>query len=455
MIALNFVSWECIPSYHIILVSHYYLTVSVCLLQKDTSSFESNRIPCKDCRQKKRTEKAKESKVDITSIPKPSHCVACGKSHPEVDFTFRSDLVRGGWRNECIQCYNKKGYSAKSRAIRRTNDEVAYLAHNAATHKDWVRRNPDKVLEQKVKGVTDSSRKIKVVKTSAAARGIAFDDTEAELMAAKLKQNCHYCEYDPREDGLLNGLDRLDSNYGYNDVNTVACCATCNAMKGPRLLDAFVANVRDIFAYRKLSFDEVARIPIKPFAGRRDLRDAPPKEKVDLLNDDAKVALWSSQCYLCGRSPALGIDREDSSGDYTDTNSRPCCSECNYAKKDLSLPDFERHVSFVHRHTSRWALRDVEDMPHVTLGGKEKKPVKATLVDGSSIIFPSIASAVKIIGANMSAVQKAIDNTSASCMGCKWSTVDAKEFMGQSVPRSEAFLLIRLMRASGRRNLKK
>lgn len=428
-------------------------TCNTCLLEKDCGLFESNRATCKACRTKKRAQKAKESAVDPSTIPKPASCVACGRGPPDVDFAFRTDLVRGGWRNECTTCYNGKGYSEKSRAIRRAQDEAAYLAKNAASHKAWVHRNPDKVREQQLKGATDATRKIKAVKTSAAARNIAFDDAEAELMAAKLARSCHYCDYNPREGEPLNGLDRLDSDYGYNDINTVACCATCNAMKGPRSVDAFVANVRDIFAHRKLSFGDMVRASIKPFAGRRDLRDAPPKEKLDCLKEDAKIDMWSSPCYLCDRSPALGIDREDSSGDYTEENSRPCCSECNYAKKDLSIGDFERHVGFVYGHTSLWILKNVGDMPQVTLGGNGRKPVKAALADGSTIVFPSNSCASKIIGANASAIHSATNKVDASCMGCKWVYVDSGEYFVQRIPKSEVMQIINRTRASGRQNM--
>lgn len=393
-----------------------------CLLENGSDAFESNRTTCKTCRQK----------VDPSTIPKPTECMTCGRGQPDVDFAFRNDLVRGGWRKECNVCYNGNKHSQKSRANRRAEDEAGYLARNAASHLDWARRNREKVREQQLKGATDATRKIMSVRTSARARGVAFNDDEADVMAAKLASNCHYCDFRPFNGGVLNGLDRLDSDSGYNDINTVSCCVTCNSVKGPRSVDAFIANVRNIFAHRKFLLDGAAT--------------ADPRADLDLdsLTMDAKISLWSSPCYMCGMSPALGID-----------NSAPCCADCHNAKKDISIADFEMHIRVVHMHTSRWTLKDVDNMPRVTVGGNERRSVRASHKEGLSMIFPSIACASMIIGANMSAIHKAVDNASASCMGCKWVSVEAREYLGQRVSTSEARQIIQCIRASGKRNVKK
>jgi 5-methylcytosine-specific restriction endonuclease McrA len=50
-----------------------------------------------------------------------------------------------------------------------------------------------------------------------------------------IHQNCFYCNNPPRvySDGsLVNGIDRVDSNKGYETENVITCCSTCNRMKG-------------------------------------------------------------------------------------------------------------------------------------------------------------------------------------------------------------------------------
>jgi hypothetical protein len=72
--------------------------------------------------------------------------------------------------------------------------------------------------------------------------------------------------------------------------------------------------------------------------------------------------LATSNCYYCGREPALrtfhlshrsvksnlnGIDRVDSSLGYTTGNVKSCCFQCNQAKSDFSATDFFKWVHAV------------------------------------------------------------------------------------------------------------
>lgn len=88
------------------------------------------------------------------------------------------------------------------------------------------------------------------------------------------------------------------------------------------------------------------------------------------------VEITSSPCVYCGtepkqtnyfeNSPSLqkespnvdwskytinfnGVDRVDSSEDYTYDNCVPCCTYCNRAKSDLSLPEFKSHIERVYK----------------------------------------------------------------------------------------------------------
>ena len=145
-------------------------------------------------------------------------------------------------------------------------------------------------------------------------------------MKVKLSLECEYCGFMPNDDEPINGLDRVDSSQGYTDSNTVPCCATCNSMKGSLDVNVFIDNVRKIVRFRNLPIVAAReRTRMSPFSGRTELRAEGKKAKVDHLTNDDKIRLWSAPCYLCGRSPSFGIDREDASDDYTVENSRSCC----------------------------------------------------------------------------------------------------------------------------------
>ena len=394
--------------------------------------FEANRTECKQCRQNSRTERAHDVAVDDSSnVPKPTACVSCGKGPDEVNFKRRTDVLQGAWRKECTSCYNAKGYSCKSREKSRAKDKEGYLERNAKMQIRWNLGNPEKVKQQQRLTATVPGRKIKTIVTSAKKRGVDVNIDDISEMQNKLTLECEYCGFFPNEKESLNGLDRVDSELGYSANNTVPCCATCNAMKGPLDIDVFISNVRRISSYRNLvvTTDAQPRERLAPFSGRAELREAPKKKKIVFLSNEEKVALWSSPCYLCGFSTSFGIDRVDAGGNYSLDNSKPCCTDCNYMKKDLSLFDFETHITFVCQRTNIWTLRDVTDKPFKVFGGRTRDPV--AVWDGAkNIIFPSIITASRMIGVSHMAIINAIRDCN-NCKGHKWTKSSAREYRRQ------------------------
>ena len=413
-----------------------------CRVVMRIEAFEAMRRECKDCRQTGRTERARETVAMTESAslppprpPKPSACISCGRGPDDVDFKWRTDVICGSWRNECTSCYNAKDYSVASRARRREENEEGYLSHNATTHLAWALKNPEKVKEQQILSATVPERKMKTIVTSAEKRGIHVNLDDVAEMQVKLSLECEYCGFVPNEYESLNGLDRVDSVLGYTSANTLPCCATCNAMKGALDVDVFITNVRNIDAFIERTIDVVTapspRVKLSPFSGRAELRDAPKKEKKDLLTHEYKVDLWSSPCYLCGQSPSFGIDRVDASGDYTTNNTKPCCTECNYMKKDMRLCDFIAHVGYVAERTRMWMIGDVADKPFKVFGGKTRDPVATTWGDGKYIIFPSGGTAGIMMGVSHNKVLKSIKN-GTKCKGYNWVWATARDFRHQS-----------------------
>ena len=75
------------------------------------------------------------------------------------------------------------------------------------------------------------------------------------------------------------------------------------------------------------------------------------------LSRDFVETIISKDCHYCGTAPSnrkktknslgdgllySGIDRLDSSKDYTTDNVVPCCKICNYAKSNMSIKEFHK-----------------------------------------------------------------------------------------------------------------
>ncbi len=86
-------------------------------------------------------------------------------------------------------------------------------------------------------------------------------------------------------------------------------------------------------------------------------------------------ALVTAACHYCGAPPqpvsttgrrcngtiaCNGIDRSDSSKGYCRTNCVPCCAQCNYAKRDLSVVEFLAWVDQIYHH----AIKQVDELCH-------------------------------------------------------------------------------------------
>ena len=306
---------------------------------------------------KKRTEAAKNSKKkqDPLTAPHVDACHECATPWSPTKFKWRSDIVTGGWRSVCNGCYNNKKYYETYRKNKREENEDHYLEHNAQVMKQWRVNNPDKVKALYLKRQADVDARWGQLLTSARARGKFIAIDQCEGLKERMTNPCFYCGFEPPEKYRLNGLDCVDPDQGYTLDNTVAACVLCNMMKTTKTIDAFVCHSR--------------RVRCKLMNGPRTslpeiMRKTVEKETEISLIDLEKMRM--SECDYCGLFPAFGVDRKDSNGHYTKDNTVPCCSECNYAKKDLLPEDFRRHVGHVKYHTRYWVLQP--NVPLLSLG---------------------------------------------------------------------------------------
>lgn len=69
------------------------------------------------------------------------------------------------------------------------------------------------------------------------------------------QQNCYYCNQQPKNKTyhknykghyIYNGIDRLNSKFGYSVKNTVPCCTKCNFMKNSWTEKEFITHIHKI-----------------------------------------------------------------------------------------------------------------------------------------------------------------------------------------------------------------
>lgn len=94
-------------------------------------------------------------------------------------------------------------------------------------------------------------------KYSAKKRNFSFD-LEFDAFYNIIKQNCHYCNIEPKQSRIVkrcketviyNGIDRIDSKEGYKISNCVACCFTCNRAKSDMSYDQFIEYLNRVSNY--------------------------------------------------------------------------------------------------------------------------------------------------------------------------------------------------------------
>ena len=89
---------------------------------------------------------------------------------------------------------------------------------------------------------------LKQYKNSAKVRGLTFNITENQFRHL-IYSNCFYCNSEPVEYSnkfVRNGIDRYDSNIGYEYDNVISCCKVCNKMKSNLSTKEFINKVNAI-----------------------------------------------------------------------------------------------------------------------------------------------------------------------------------------------------------------
>jgi hypothetical protein len=148
--------------------------------------------------------------------------------------------------------------------------------------------------------------------------------------------------------GRLIALQRLDTG-------RYECICDCGKMHEVSRENLTTLNVKSCGC---LKVETIRRLRAKPNSrelaiARYYRRNAKVSNRVWALDQVMVETLLHAPCYYCGRDDALGIDRVDSTGGYTQDNVVSCCVTCNRAKLVMSQSEFYDWIERVYHYTRR------------------------------------------------------------------------------------------------------
>jgi hypothetical protein len=220
-----------------------------------------------------------------------------------------------------------------------------YLKKNADDAKNWRDKNNTKVFDNNEYKKNSIQINYSNYIRNANYKNLEFNIT-IENFNEIVKNPCYYCRIlQPKG---FNGIDRKDQTKGYIVDNCVSCCKMCNYIKGSLNDDIFVRRIEHILKYNNLI--NGGNLYPECFANHNTLNysryknRALHKELDFLLSHNDYNNIVNNNCYMCGKENdefhKNGIDRFDSNKGYILENTKPCCGECNYMKRDYEYNEF-------------------------------------------------------------------------------------------------------------------
>lgn len=128
---------------------------------------------------------------------------------------------------------------------KKTNPSSSHLVHGKSTSCGCNRRAKNPELSAHKDMFQD-------YKYSAQQRNLEFSLNFENDFLPTILENCIYCNQSPElrimhrswhYEYRANGIDRIDSQKGYNYENIVPCCATCNRMKNNMSFEKFKEHI--------------------------------------------------------------------------------------------------------------------------------------------------------------------------------------------------------------------
>jgi hypothetical protein len=170
-------------------------------------------------------------------VPEGKVCTKCGTA--DAGFTRRSS-TRDGLERRCRACR-----SAEFKVWR--SDKGEHLARGLLS---WNKSNRSKKIAYQ-----------------AQYRQLSYNLNHTIVNEA-VRGPCYYCGYQPEEGTVLsnrgaathsNGLDRINSEFGYEPHNVVVCCKYCNDAKNSKTLEQFRDHITRL--YQNMSAKNLQVVP--------------------------------------------------------------------------------------------------------------------------------------------------------------------------------------------------
>jgi len=262
------------------------------------NEIDNTYVRCLDCRQDERTrekklrnKKEETAKIFNSNNSKEKMCKDCNKTVIQL------------FNKCCYECYKVKLSSNRNR-----NERDRYVVKLYECKKGALNRKYSWNLE---------------------------DDYAIGLM----KNQCYYCF----DNNIINGIDRVDNNRGYEKDNCVTCCFQCNNMKGIKNKDEFFSICEHIATYQKLYNGKLNnKLFIASTSSDYTKYKYYSKKRGIIFNLDKTYfdKLLKDKCNYCGLDKSNGVDRINSSKSYSIDNCVSCCRTCNFMKLDFSQDQF-------------------------------------------------------------------------------------------------------------------
>ena len=326
---------------------------SACSKISDLQDFQGKHgetSTCSSCRESNKRADAKRDKEHVQELARTN-----AKKPERI-------AVKKAWKERNHDKCASYWINARRRLIE--NNLEGYLKKNAEQAKKWREANPEKVKEINQERNDNIHYHYTNYKRSAQDKRLDFTIQEEDFMSM-VKNPCYYCGI-IQEKGF-NGLDRLDSTQYYTIENCVSCCEMCNMMKGTTGPSIFVHRVEHILTNLTLIEgnlypDDFANVKGQTY---NDYKHTAKDKKIEfIISDESFYLKRNKPCYLCAKETddthKNGLDRVDNKKGYTEENTKSCCWNCNFMKKNYEYDIFLQKLKRIHMYQLLHPIHDTD-----------------------------------------------------------------------------------------------
>lgn len=165
-------------------------------------------------------------------------CCHC-KETKDMECFHRNRSRKDGRDGLCRDCQRERDRK------RRSSDEGKIK--NKLGCRTWYAANSDKAKESKTRWRKENPacQCYHSHKSTTKRRGIPWNLDKEWYLANIWDRQCAYGRHPAN-----GGIDRVDSNVGYEPSNCVPCCFRCNSIKNDQTLDEMYRHIAEMLAHR-------------------------------------------------------------------------------------------------------------------------------------------------------------------------------------------------------------